>query len=91
MNPYKVINKSSGITTGTGITQYFISLFEANEFLPPKQRMTDVIIAIKIAKEYPDRKSAQDFLNNKARKTVNSYRYRYNIGKDRSCIIIGKI
>ena len=81
MNPYRIINKSSGITTGTGITQYFISLFEANEFLLPPQKMTDAIIAIKIAKEYPDRKSAQDFKDNKRKKTVNSYRYRYNAGK----------
>jgi len=81
MNTYRVINKSHGITTGIGITQYFITLFEANEFLPLKQRMTDDSIASKIAREFPDRKSAQDFMNNKAKKTVNSYRYRYNSGK----------
>ncbi len=81
MNTSKVINKSKGITTGMGIISYFTSLFEANEFLTTKWKMTDEAIARKIAKEFPHRKSAQDFLHNKSKKTVNSYRYRYNSGK----------
>ena len=76
-----VINKISGITTGMGIIQYFISLFEANEFVSAKHKMTDEVIAVKISKEFPDRLSAQDFKDNKDKKTVNSYRYRYNAGK----------
>ena len=77
MNP---INKSSGSTTGMGIISYFISLFEANEFVSTKHKMSDDDIAKRIAKEYPDRESAQDFMLNKAKKTINSYRYRYNAG-----------
>ena len=77
----KVIRKSTGITSGMGITQFFISLFEANEILPIKQRMIDAIIARKVAKEFPNRESAQDFISDKPNKTVNSYRYRYNLGK----------
>jgi hypothetical protein len=77
----KVIAKSQGATTGMGICHFFISLFEANELLPDKQKMTDKTIAKKVVKEFPDRKSAQDFIALNPNKTVNSYRYRYNKGK----------
>jgi hypothetical protein len=77
----KLAHKSSGISTRMGICSFFVSLFEANELLPTRQRMTDRVIAVKISKEFPDRPSAQDFTTNKAKKTVNSYRYRYNKGK----------
>jgi len=80
MNP-RIERKSTGKISGMGITLYFVSLFEANEILPPKQRVTDEVIAKRVAKEFSHRKSAQDFLGNKTKKTVNSYRYRYNTGK----------
>ena len=64
-----------------GITHYFISMFEANHILPYKLKMTDSTIARKISREFPNRKSAQDFVSKTPNKTVNSYRYRYNKGK----------
>ena len=81
MTNQKLIRKSTGITSGMGITLFFMSIFEANEMLSPKQRLTDSTIARRVAKEFPHRKSAQDFIADKPNKTVNSYRYRYNTGK----------
>jgi len=76
----KIANKSSGITTGMGILAYFVSLFEANELLSRKLRMSDTTIAKKVAREFPNRLSAQDFISEHPDKTVNSYRGRYNKG-----------
>ena len=76
-----IAHKSYGITSGLGITTYFASLFESNELLNPSQRMSDQQIAKKVANEFPDRQSAQDFSSMHPKKTVNSYRYRYNKGQ----------
>jgi len=76
----KARHKSTGRTSGLGIIAYFITIFEANELLPRSKKMPDSVIARKVAREFPDRPSAQDFMSSNPSKTVNSYRYRYNKG-----------
>ena len=79
----KSIHKSKGNTSGLGITAYFSMLFEINEICPKKRKLTDLEIAIKLAKEFPTRKTAQlvHFVGPNKKHTINSYRYRYNSGK----------
>lgn len=77
------IDKSKGTSLGMGVCAYFALLFESNEKLPPKKKMTDEVIAKKMRAEFPDRKSS--FFSGKPWKsgfqdTVNQWRQKYNRG-----------
>lgn len=67
-----------------GITQFFASLFETNEFAYETGEiriLTDDEIARAVEQEFPDRPSAHVYRGKKKKRTVNEYRNYYNDGK----------
>ena len=75
-------HKELGDTSGLGITAYFVMLFQSNELIAKKDKLTDIQIARRVAKEFPRRPTAQleQFTGVDKKHTINSYRYRYNTG-----------
>lgn len=74
------ISKSSGKTTGMGITAFFVMLLEANELAPKKRRLTDDQILAQVKAEFPNRKLWLRFGVGK-KYSVNGYaRAKYNRG-----------
>lgn len=82
-------NKYSSRTKGKnfegGIMLWWATLFQANEALPPRKKLTDESIKEAILNEFPDLgydaptklgKSGEN-----GRETVNYYRYLYNAGR----------
>ena len=71
--------RSEGIRTGLGICQFWATLFEANERLVQRKKMTDAEIKRQVAEEFPGREAVRKLLDGVT--TVNYYRRLYNKGR----------
>ena len=76
-----------GITSNLSLCGYIAFLFEINEYLPKKHKLTDFQLARLFATEFPSSKAMQRILNTFNRgvteykmDTIGYYRYRYNKG-----------
>lgn len=66
-----------------GVMEFVRSLFELNERLPPRERMTDAEIARQIVENYPHTGTARSIkahLDGKGGRTVSYWRAHYNSG-----------
>lgn len=75
--------RSAGKKYGMGICQFWAYLFELNELLPKKRKMTDEEIKRQVLAEFSGRKALVKLgnLGEKGRVTVNHYRQMYNMGR----------
>lgn len=71
--------RSRGKTTGMGVNEYICALFELNERLPTKKKMTDEALKQQFMEEFPDRPSTQSLKDKKI--SMNYYRLKYNSGR----------
>ncbi len=75
--------RSAGKKYGMGVCQFWAYLFELNESLPKKRKMTDEEIKRQMLLEFPDRKAVLKLgeIGKKGTVTVNHYRQLYNMGR----------
>jgi hypothetical protein len=79
--------RSEGTRTKLGITQFWASLFEANETLPTAKKLTDTEIRARVHEQFPDRPAVHRlFAEGRDKITVNYYRNIYNSGR-----LLGKV
>jgi hypothetical protein len=71
--------RSTGKRSGLGVHSFIGVLFEGNEKLSKKNKMTDVMIQNQIIAEFSGRKVASTLLD--GTRTVNYYRNQYNSGR----------
>lgn len=77
------VPRSAGKKSKMGICQFWAYLFELNESLPRKHRMTDEEIKRQVIQEFPDRQAVVKLgpVGQKGEVTVNHYRQKYNVGR----------
>jgi len=72
---------TEGEETGLSVFQYLAALFQANEQLPAKEKMTDAEIERKIVAEFPNEPIARQLSARPREYTVNWFRQRYIEGR----------
>lgn len=75
------VHKSKGKTLGLGICGFFAAIFDSNEVVSKRKKLTDEEIMVAVENEFPDRPSAHSFRGENKTRTINEYRLRYNQGK----------
>lgn len=75
--------RTRGVRTGKGIQELWIMLFELNERLPAKKKMTDEEIKRQMWIEFPHAKGVHSLgkVGERGKHTVSLYRALYNNGK----------
>lgn len=75
--------RTQGRNTGMGICEFWSYLFELNERLPPRRKMTDEEIKRQMIEEFPDRPTVKKLgpVGGKGRDTINQNRQLYNSGR----------
>ena len=81
--PNNYYPRSEGKKYGLGICQFWVYIFELNERLPKKRKMTDEEIKRQVREEYPNRKSIKKLgpVGGRGTTTVNYHRQLYNGGR----------
>ena len=75
--------RSKGKRYGMGICQFWAYLFQLNESLPRKRKMTDEEVKRQILLEFSHRKAVKKLgkVGEKGQVTINHYRQMYNTGR----------
>lgn len=81
--------RSAGRRYGMGVCQFWAYLFELNESLPKKKKMTDEEIKRQMLLEFPDRPAVLKLgeVGKRGQVTVNHYRQLYNMGRLTSDVV----
>lgn len=74
-----IVHKSRGEESGLGVCTYLAILFETNELLPSRKKLTDRMIETKLKKEFPGKKLLR--LKSGLSIDIPKYRSYYNAGR----------